>query len=391
METIAIIPARGGSKGIPGKNILSISGKPLIAHTIITSLASRLISRTVVSTDDARIANIAEKFGAETVIRPLDISGDDSPSESALLHVLDHLEKVENYKPDLLVFLQCTSPLTLPEDVDETIQALLNQDADSALSVIPYHYFLWKKDHDGNAIGINHNKKIRQMRQDREAQYLETGSVYVMRAEGFKKNRHRFFGKTILHEISSERCFEIDDPIDFRLAEMLLNENKVTQSWNRLPPEIEAVILDFDGVFTDNRVIVDQEGRESVVCDRGDGMAISRLRNFGFPILVLSTEENTVVKARCDKLKVDCLHGARDKISALTDWANLKKINIEKVLYVGNDINDLECLKAVGCAVVVNDSHPTVKQVADIILTKPGGRGAIRELCDLIEKKWEVK
>jgi N-acylneuraminate cytidylyltransferase len=390
MKTIAIIPARGGSKGIPDKNIRPLSGKPLIAHIIRSSLASNLINRTIVSTDDSRISNIAENHGAETITRPVEMSRDDSPSELALLHVLDHLKETENYLPDLLVFLQCTSPFTLPEDIDGTIQALLDNNADTALSVIPFHYFLWKKTHDGNSIGVNHDKKIRQMRQDREAQYLESGSVYVMRVDGFKKNKHRFFGKTVMHEIPSERCFEIDEPVDFRIAEILMNENKVIQSLITLPKEIDAIIFDFDGVFTDNRVFVNQEGLESVACDRGDGMGISHLRNLGISILVLSTEKNQVVRARCDKLKIECLHGVPDKISALTNWANQKRIDFQKVVYVGNDINDLECLEAVGCSVVVNDAHQAVKQVADLILTKPGGRGAIRELCDLIEKKREV-
>jgi YrbI family 3-deoxy-D-manno-octulosonate 8-phosphate phosphatase len=386
METIAIIPARGGSKGIPGKNILSIAGKPLIAHTIITSLASRLISRTVVSTDDTRIANIAEKFGAETIIRPVDISGDDSPSELSLLHVLDHLGRTENYHSDLIVFLQCTSPLTLSEDIDGTIEALLNHEADTALSVRPFHYFLWLTGPDGNAIGINHDKNVRQTRQARQPQYLENGAIYVMRTEGFKKNKHRFFGKTVMYEMPAERCFEIDDPFDLSVAEFLMIKDKTMRALIHLPEKIDALILDFDGVFTDNRVIVDQYGHEAALCNRADGMGISRLKELGFRILVLSTEKNPIVQARCQKLGIQCINNVQNKIATLKNWTKTNGLDLRNVVYVGNDINDLDCLGAAGCGVAVNDAHPQVKRVANIVLSKPGGHGAIRELSEMIEK-----
>ena len=185
MNVLAVIPARGGSKGMPGKNLVPIYGIPLLAHTINSALSSAFVQRVVVSTDDKKIASVAETYGAEVVLRPPDISEDDSPSELALLHVLDHLRQIEDFCPDLLVFLQCTSPLTLPEDIDGTIRALVSDEADTSLSVVPFHYFLWKTGPNGNAIGINHDKNIRQMRQERESHYLESGAVYVMRTEGF--------------------------------------------------------------------------------------------------------------------------------------------------------------------------------------------------------------
>jgi len=139
METLAIIPARGGSKGIPRKNVLPLAGKPLIAYNIEQARRSQFIRRVVVSTDDAEIAAVARQYGAEVVWRPAEISGDSASSESALLHALEQLRQQENYQPDLLVFLQCTSPHTPAEDIDGTVQALLEQQADSALAVIPFH------------------------------------------------------------------------------------------------------------------------------------------------------------------------------------------------------------------------------------------------------------
>jgi N-acylneuraminate cytidylyltransferase len=387
-----VIPARGGSKGILHKNIRPLAGKPLIAHSIEQALQSRYITRLVVSTDDPEIGAIARQFGADVVWRPGEISGDLASSESALLHTLEYLQQSENYSPDLLVFLQCTSPLTLAEDIDGTIQVLLDQGADTALAVIPFHYFIWKNESrstdgrsdDMDAVGINHDKSIRLLRQQREPQYLETGAVYVMRVPGFITAQHRFFGKTAIYSMPPERRLEIDDPVDFQVAEVLLREQQDKNDLQRLPDPLAALVLDFDGVFTDNRVNVHQDGSESVECWRSDGLLISQLKKTGLPILVLSTEKNPVVKVRADKLGLPCLQGQSDKWSALESWLQEKDLDARQVVYVGNDINDIGCLSRVGCGVVPADAHPSVLPYARIILKNRGGYGVVREICDLI-------
>jgi N-acylneuraminate cytidylyltransferase len=189
---------------------------------IEAALASKVVTKVVVSTDDDEVSTVSRKYGAHVVVRPVELAGDIASSESALLHALDYLERTEKYKAELVVFLQCTAPLTLPEDIDNTVQLLLRTNADSALAVAPFHYFLWQCGKDGSAVGVNHDKSVRLRRQDREPQYLEAGSVYVMRAEGFGKARHRFFGKTVMHVIPPERCLEIDDLHGFSVAETLL-------------------------------------------------------------------------------------------------------------------------------------------------------------------------
>jgi len=344
MKIAAIIPARGGSKGILQKNIKLLAGKPLVAHTISCAKRSRFVDRVIVSTDDNEIAAVSQNSGAEIIQRPDAISGDAASSELALLHSLDHLYHTDAYEPDLVVFLQCTAPLTLPEDIDGTIRALLDKNADSALAVTPFHYFLWNQDESGSAVGINHDKRFRPLRQDREKQFLETGAVYVMRTQGFKEARHRFFGKTAIYVMPPERCLEIDEPVDFSIAEVLMREHQKQGNVKTLPDPVTALVLDFDGVFTDNRVIVFQDGREAIICNRGDGMGLSRLRKAGLPILVLTSEKNPVVQSRCDKLKISCLQGIEDKREALRDWLGERKIDPKGVVYIGNDINDLSCL-----------------------------------------------
>jgi N-acylneuraminate cytidylyltransferase len=205
-----------------------LAGKPLIAHTISTATQASSVDRVVVSTDDDEIAAVARQWGAEVVSRPAEISTYSASSELALLHTLEYLDKTEGYNPDLVVFLQCTSPLTLAEDIDGTVQALFDQEADSSLAVTPFHYFLWRRDIDGDAIGVNHDKRVRPLRQERDSQYLETGAVYVMRTKGFKEAGHRFFGKIAMYVMPSERCLEIDELIDLRIAEVLMTEGART-------------------------------------------------------------------------------------------------------------------------------------------------------------------
>ncbi|BCW97597.1 MAG: transferase [Armatimonadota bacterium] len=389
MENLAIIPARGGSKSVPRKNLLPLAGKPLIASTIEAALQAETVSRVVVSTDDAEIAIVSEKHGAEVVWRPEEISGDRASSESALLHVLEHLDRHESYRPDLLVFLQCTSPLTTSDDIDGCVRKLLEENADSCLSVAAFHSFLWRNMPDNSAEGINHDKSFRPRRQEMEPQYRETGAVYVMRTEGFLAARHRFFGKTVLYVVDGERCLEIDEPVDVEIAEVLMRQRGQLRKMQALPDPVRALVMDFDGVLTDNRVYVMEDGREAVACSRGDGMGIVALRRQGLDILVLSSEENPVVAARCRKLKVECLQGVERKLAALEKWLEERGIPPESTVYVGNDVNDLECLRFVGCPVVVADAHPDVKPSARFVLSKRGGQGAIRELCDLILQQRE--
>ena len=381
---LAIIPARGGSKAVPRKNVRPLCGKPLIAWTIEAARDAETVSRVVVSTDDAEIGAVAEQFGAEVAWRPAEISGDRASSEAALLDVLTQLEARERYSPTEIVFLQCTSPLTIAEDIDATVRRRLEEEADTVFAASDFHYFLWQRDAQGDAVGVNHDKRVRLMRQEREPNYRETGAVYVMDGAGFRRAKHRFFGRTAIHRMPAERCLEIDEPVDFLMAEVLLRERLAGQRRSLLPERVAAVVFDFDGVFTDNRVFVFQDGREAVACDRGDGWGLSRLREAGVRVLVLSTETNPVVEARCRKLAIPCLTGHREKLAPLRKWLSEEGLNGEDVVYVGNDENDRPCLEHVGCGVVVGDAHPSVRASAKIVLENRGGSGAVREICDLI-------
>ncbi len=387
IEVLGIIPARGGSKGIPRKNARYVAGKPLLGWAIDTLLETT-VDRVSVSTDDPELEEIAIRYGAEVIPRPTEISGDEASSESALIHGLDHLRETEGYIPDTLVFVQCTSLLLTVADVEGAIETFLENEADVVFSVTPFHGFLWEPEQDGHLSGINHDPSERKRRQDREVQYKETGGVYVMDREGFEGAEHRFFGDIKPYVVPPERSLEVDRPVDLKIAHQLLRDRAERNRVDKLPDCIEALVLDFDGVFTDNKVHVHQDRTETVVCHRGDGWGIAGLKEEGLPIWVLSTEKNPVVKSRCDKLDLPCVHGAEDKKSLLTDWLADQEIAPEHLVFLGNDVNDKECLQLAGAGVVVADAHPDVKSYADLVLSTNGGQGAVRELTDLIQKRY---
>ncbi len=229
MSVVCIIPARGGSKGIPRKNIMPVAGHPLISWAVRTALGSKHIDRVVVSTDDDEIADIAVQCGADVIRRPDSISGDGAASEEALLHALEHFAEAGAIQPDTIVFMQCTSPLTLASDLDAAFEKYLSEKADVVFAATASHAFLWREGPDGCARPVNHDMACRPMRQERQPEYRETGSFYVMRAEGLRKHKHRFFGKVLLHEIPAERATDIDDAVDLERAERLLEKRSSEQ------------------------------------------------------------------------------------------------------------------------------------------------------------------
>ena len=380
-EVVAIIPARGGSKGVPRKNVRRVGGVPLVARAIAAARATESIDRIVVSTDDAEIAAVAEEWGAQVIARPAELAGDTASSESALLHALDTLE-AERIDVDVLVFLQATSPFIDPRDVETAIGLVREASFDSVFSAIETYGFLWSADASGTARGVNHDPGTRPRRQDREPHYLETGAFYVMRALGFRGARHRFFGRVGVVEVAERSAIEIDTAEQLALASVIapLVEQRARDEF----AGVEAVVTDFDGVHTDDSATTDAEGHETVRVSRSDGMGIAELRRAGIPVLILSTETNPVVSARARKLRVDVRQGLDDKATALIEWASEVGVPLANVAYVGNDINDLACLNLVGWPVVVPDAHPLVLAAARVVLTRPGGHGAVREVAERV-------
>ncbi|WP_349427710.1 acylneuraminate cytidylyltransferase [Microbacterium sp. LWS13-1.2] len=381
-ETVAIIPARGGSKGIPRKNLQRVGGVPLVARAVEAARTCPAIDRVVVTTDDADIAAVAAEWGAEIVERPVDLSGDEARSETAVLHALDTLEE-RKVDVGVVAFLQATSPFIDVEALTAAVQLVRSRRRDSVFSAVETYGFLWEKGIGDAAEPVNHEIDVRPRRQDREPHYLETGGFYVVRAAGFRVAQHRFFGSVGIAEVGPRTAIEIDTVHELELARRLAAVVDRNARGDRAI-SVDAVVTDFDGVHTDDTVRVDQNGLESVTVSRSDGMGVSLLRAAGIPVLILSTEANPVVAARARKLGVEVRQAAADKAAVLREWADDQRIALSRIAYLGNDVNDLACLELVGWPVAVPDAHPLVLSAARAVLDRRGGDGAVRDLAERV-------
>ncbi|MDK2979881.1 MAG: hypothetical protein PWQ55_228 [Chloroflexota bacterium] len=399
LEVLAVVPARGNSKSIPRKNIRPLGGVPLIAYSIAAGLQSQAVTRTIVSTDDEEIAAVARQYGAETpFLRPEEYSRDETLDFPVFKHALEWLAEHENYHPDVVIQLRPTSPFRPPDLLDQAVQLLLDHpQADSVRGVVPSGqnpYKMWSVNLDGNMSPILKVDGIKEAfntpRQQLPDTFWQTGHVDAIRPRAILE-KNSMSGDVILPLfIDPAYTVDIDTLLDWQRAETSIMEGRlqiVTPAQGRrpFPAEPHLLVLDFDGVLTDDRVWVDQDGREMVAASRADGFGLERLRKMTkLDVMVMSKETNPVVAARCAKLKLDVLQSVGDKASALKDLYKERGLKAEEVLFVGNDLNDLPCFPLVGFAAAPADADPAVLRAADLILSKPGGFGAVRELCELL-------
>ncbi len=381
MSTIAIIPARGGSKGIPGKNLQLVGGVSLLARSILTAHHSSLISAVFVSTDDGEIANEARRYGAKVIDRPAKHATDKASSEAVLLHAL---KKLGN-DVDTLVFLQCTSPFIDVDALDVAISKVKSNEYDCVFSAKESYEFIWSLNKQREVRGVNHDENRRLRRQDRSPSLIETGAFYVMNAKKFKKIEHRFFGRIGAQLVNEFRAIEIDTPAQLQLAQLIAQIQPASIPFN--PRIIKGVIFDFDGIHTDDSVYVTENGTESVRVLRKDGLGISKLRAAKREILILSSEVNPVVSARAEKLGVECKQGVVDKGFEVRAWLDEKNLNQDEVIFVGNDINDIAAMQEVRWPIAVADAHPDVLSHVCYVTQHKGGEGAVREICDLLYRE----
>ncbi len=222
-QNIVIIPARGGSKEIPGKNIKPLGGKLLLAYSIEAAKFSQKIDRVIVSTDSKEIAVVSQKYGAEIIMRPQALATDISPSEDALIHAVESLESNEKVQVDLIVFLQATSPLRPPELIDQCIDKLIENDGDSLLTVCSEHLFYWRESNGlGESIHNYRNRPMRQLASKSDIIYKENSSLYIMKRDILIKQKNRLGRKIILFPMEVEDSFEIDSKFDFWLIEKVM-------------------------------------------------------------------------------------------------------------------------------------------------------------------------
>ncbi len=399
-EILALIPARGGSKGIPRKNIRSFAGYPLIAWSIAAAKQAACVTRIIVSTDDEEIAAVAREYGAETpFLRPAELAQDNTTDLPVFEHALAWLEENEGYQPDIVVQLRPTSPVRPKDCVDNAVKILIEHpDADCVRGVVPAGqnpHKMWRFAGEDQPMkpllqveGIT--EPYNAPRQILPPVYWQTGHIDAIRVATIRQKRS-LTGDVIYPLVIDPRyTVDIDNLSDWTKYEVLATSGlaMVTPGKGKrsIPRKIELVICDFDGVLTDNRVWVDREGRESVAAFRSDSIRVKELRATGIEIMVLSSEVDPVVRARAQKMGVEAIHGVEvhDKGRVMREVLERKNIRRENVIYIGNDLNDLPCFEIAGWSVAVADAYPEVLRAADFVLSKAGGHGALRELIDLL-------
>ncbi len=408
-EILALVPARGGSKSIPRKNIRLFAGHPLIAYSIAAGLQAQAVTRVIVSTDDEEIASVAGQYGAEVpFMRPAELAQDGTTDLPVFQHALAWLDEHEGYRPQVVVQLRPTSPVRPRGCIDRAVEILVKHpEADSVRGVVPSGqnpHKMWRLDPSGRILPLLTVEGLAEPynapRQALPQTYWQTGHIDAIRAATIHE-KCSLSGDVILPLMIDPRyTVDIDSLNDWRRAEWLVMQSSGEMGLDMvfpgrrprpLPEKIELLVLDFDGVLTDNRVWVGEDGYEQVAAYRSDSLALARLRQAGVEALVISMEVNPVVTARCRKMNVPVLQGIADKATVLAQYLAEKGIDPAHVVYVGNDVNDLPCFPLVGCAAVPADAQPHALRQADLVLENRGGYGAVRELCDLLIQRLSLR
>lgn len=401
-EVLAIIPARGGSKGIPRKNIREFAGYPLIAYSIAAGLQAQNVNRVILSTDDQEIAQVAKQFGAEVPFkRPDYLAHDDTPDLPVFEHALSWLKEEEGYQPELVVQLRPTSPIRPKDLVDQAVEMTANRpEADSVRGVVPAGqnpFKMWQINSEGQMVPLLKLEGISEPynapRQSLPQVFWQTGHIDIIRRQVILEKKSMSGDIILPIKIDPIYSVDIDNMMDWQRYERLVQENNLDMVYpgyrpRQWPEKVSLVVFDFDGVMTDDRVWVDQDGIESVAANRGDGMGVELLLKAGFNAVIISTEPNPVVAARAKKIGLPYFHGVGDKTKTLQAYWENENLSPDETIYLGNDINDVPCFPLVAFAAVVADSHPDACRKADLVLKHKGGHGAVRELCDLLLNRY---
>lgn len=394
-KVLALVPARGGSRSIPRKNVKRFGGHPLIAYSIAAGLQAKSVDRVIVSTDDEEIAEVARSYDAEVPFRrPAELAEDHVTDLPVFEHTLAWLAEHEDYRPDLVVQLRPTSPLRPRGCIDEAVAQLWrHRNADCVRSVTPSGqnpYKMWRIE-EGEMSPLLHGEFDEPYNMPRQAlppTYWQTGHIDVIRAATIV-NKHTLTGDHILpYVISAGYAVDIDSPEEWEIADWVLGHRDLRFIRPERSPylmhDVQLLVMGFEGVLTDNKTLFFENGKAAVACSRGDGMGLALVQRQGVKVAVFSEESNGVAQARCEKLGIPCYESISDRAAFFEQLTAEHQLGAEHVIYVGDEVGDLPGLRKAGLGVAVADAHPTVLAKADWVLEARGGHGAVREVCDLI-------
>lgn len=388
---VAFIPVRGASKSIPLKNIRQMAGQPLVYWTAKAACGCERIDKVYIATDSGKIKSTAAAFlegpdGAifqklEVIGRSAASASDTASTESAML------EFASQHDFENMILIQATSPLLTTEDINRGLDVFADDDTDSVLSVVRQKRFVWKENSNGFAEPVNYVPSARPRRQEFDGYLVENGAYYITSRQNLLKSRNRISGKIRAVEMPQDSYFEIDEPDDWTVVECLMKKNKGRKSnWNQKllanAAGVKLFLTDCDGCLTDGRMYYSETGDESKKFHTRDGMGFQMLRERGILTGIL-TGENLQLH-RADKLQLDILRtGCTDKAAALHQICLEYNILPQQVVYIGDDLNDLEAIKFAGIGCCPADAVFKVREEADIVTAAKGGQGVIREVADL--------
>lgn len=382
MKTVAFIPARGGSKSIPLKNIKMFCEKPLIYWTIKAACEVEIIDQVVIATDSLEIETVVDSFGFDKVSiyrREAKNAEDTSSTESVML---EYLSKVNLTGTDRFILIQATSPLLRNNDLENGLNLLSNKSYDSVLSCVRSKRFFWTS--EGRP--LNYDFKNRPRRQDFDGLLMENGAFYISTVGSVITHKNRLSGNIGVSEMPEYTAVEIDEEEDWIIAESLMK--RFVLSPTKKSSKIKLVISDVDGVLTDAGMYYTEDGNEIKKFNTHDGMGFQLLRENGLKTGIITSENTAIVSNRAKKLKVDYLfqgkkHGG--KLDTVIKICKENNYTLEEVAYVGDDINCFELLNNVGLAACPANAVKKIKQIQGIVhLNKSGGEGVFREFVEMI-------
>jgi len=383
---IAFIPARGGSKAIKLKNIKEFCGKPLIYWNLKALENSDNIDIIYVATDSSKIVEIVNSFKFSKVniyIRDKENAKDTSATEDVMM---EFLSKNCFDKKDIFLLVQATSPITQKEDFDNALKMMRNDEYDSLLTVVKEKRFFW----NGDGTPINYDYKNRPRRQDFDGFLLENGAFYINTVENIMRDKNRLSGNIALYEMKDYTSIEIDEHLDWIIAEKYMKEYVISKS-EKSKTKIKLFLSDVDGTLTDAGMYYDVNGNELKKFNTHDGKGFELLRSAGVKTGMITSENSKIVENRARKLKVDYLYQGLEhagKLVIAKEICRKENIGLDEVAYIGDDINCKELLSSVGISACPSSSLIEIKEMSSIIkLTKAGGSGAVREFIELLIKE----
>jgi YrbI family 3-deoxy-D-manno-octulosonate 8-phosphate phosphatase len=377
-KIVALIPLRGGSKRIPGKNIKPLLGKPLAYWACAAAAHCPRIREVYVSTEDEQIRAVVESFGlnVRVLARPPALAADTATTDDVILHFAAAVDF------DIVATVQATSPLVSSSDLDLALTQMLRDGNDSLLTGVPVKRFFWSPD----ARPLNYDPLRRPFSQNFKGSIMENGAFYLTTRATLDKHRNRLGGKIGIFEMPPDTAVEIDDPEDWETVEKLLS-HKVSYLARRAK-QVKLILSDFDGVWTDNKVYTFGNSDEGIASSKADSLALGIFRQrFAIPVIVVSKEKNPVVQSRCAKLHLEALCSVEDKLCLLDRELAARGLSWSEVCYIGNDLNDLECMRKAGLTFCPADAAPEIRGQANYVLSHTGGNGAVREMLELLSKE----